>query len=248
MSTGFAGRVALVTGANRGIGYEVCRQLADQGVVVYLGARDAAKGEAAAAELTAGGGDVRFCAIDVASDPSVAAAARWMDAEAGRLDILVNNAGINFDVQVRTSEADLNTIKETLETNLFGAWRTTMAFLPLLRRSEHPRIVNVSSEVGGFGDTPGSPFGLTKMGGVLPAYAISKTALNALTVKLALDLKESGVLVNAVCPGFTATAPGTAEMGARPVREGAEGIVRAALLSDDGPTGGFFRDGQPLPW
>lgn len=132
-----------------------------------------------------------------------------------------------------------------LETNLFGAWRMTHAFLPLLRMSAHGRVVNVSSGAGSHGD---ASFGLTTNNGASASYGISKAALNALTVKFAVELADSGVLVNAACPGLTATAPGMEAMGARPVADGARSIVWAATLPDDGPTGGFFRDGQLLAW
>lgn len=160
----------------------------------------------------------------------------------------MNNAGINFDMWQQASGADLAQVHETLETNLFGPWRMCQAFLPLLRASAPSHIVNVSSQAGSFDATPGVPFTLIGMGGTVPGYGVSKAALNALTVKLAADLHESDVRINAVCPGFTATHPGTAEMGARPVEAGAASVVWAALLPPDGPTGGFFRDGQPLAW
>jgi NAD(P)-dependent dehydrogenase (short-subunit alcohol dehydrogenase family) len=230
--------IALVTGANRGIGFETCRQLAAKGYRVWLGARDSAKGEAAAASLRAEGLDVTALALDVASDESVAAAA----AQVPKLDVLVNNAGAWFDVQVPVSAVTMEFVHGAFETNLFGAWRCSQAFLPALKASAHGRIVNVSSEAGS----------LTRMtqraGGSLSAYAASKAALNAVTVKFAAALKADKILVNAVCPGFTATQPGTKEMGGRPVEDGAAGIVWAATLPDDGPTGGFFRDGQPFPW
>jgi NAD(P)-dependent dehydrogenase (short-subunit alcohol dehydrogenase family) len=236
--------LALVTGANRGLGLEVCRQLAQQGITVILTARDANKGEQSAQQLLEEGLAILFKPLDVADDDSVGQVAQNLQVEFGYLDILINNAGINFDFQQPTLEADLEDVQRTLNTNLFGAWRTTQAFLPLLRKSHHGRIVNVSSGAGSFA----GPRGLQEQGEGLPAYAISKAALNALTVKLSRSLQETGILVNAVCPNFTATYPGTEEMGARPVAEGAAGIVWAALLPDDGPTGGFFRDEQPLPW
>jgi NAD(P)-dependent dehydrogenase (short-subunit alcohol dehydrogenase family) len=222
--------VAVVTGGNRGIGLEVCRQLAEQGHTVVLGSRDPAKGRAAAAGL-----DVRVCALDVADDASVVAAARWVREELGRVDVLVNNAAILYDSGARAVTADLDTVHRALETNLFGAWRAVQAFLPLLRESPHPRIVNVSSESGS----------LAHMVGGIPAYGVSKAALNAMTRLLAGELRRDGFLVNAVCPGWTDTDMG---QGGRPVSEGAASVVWAAVLPDDGPTGGFFRDGEPLPW
>ncbi len=159
--------------------------------------------------------------------------------------MLVNNAGINFDYTQRTSSADLGMVHETLETNFFGAWRVCEALLPLLRASEHGRIVNVSSEAGSSFTSPG---GMASVGGVLPAYTVSKAALNAFTVKLAADLKDTNILVNAVCPGLVTTSPEAEAAGGRPVPEGAASMVWAAALPGDGPTGGFFRDGEPLSW
>jgi NAD(P)-dependent dehydrogenase (short-subunit alcohol dehydrogenase family) len=223
--------VAMVTGANRGIGREVCRQLADLGYTVVLGARDPEKGERAATEL-----GVQACQLDVANEASVRAAADLVADLFGRCDVLVNNAAILYDTWARASSANLDEIRAALETNLLGAWRTTLAFLPLLRASAHGRIVNVSSEGGS----------LTSMSGGTPAYSVSKAALNALTRVLAAELRAERILVNAVCPGWTATDMGG--RGGRPVRDGAASVVWAVTLPDDGPTGGFFRDGRPLPW
>jgi NAD(P)-dependent dehydrogenase (short-subunit alcohol dehydrogenase family) len=228
--------VALVTGGNRGIGLEVCRQLARNGHDVILGSRDREKGERAAegARGEAGGargGAVRVVQLDVADDESVRRAAE----EIGALDILVNNAAILYDTWARAESADLGEVREALETNLFGAWRTTQAFLPHLRRSAHGRVVNVSSESGS----------LNGMSGGTPAYSVSKAGLNALTRILASELRPDGILVNAVCPGWTDTDMG---QGGRPVEQGAASVVWAAELPDEGPTGGFFRDGRPLAW
>lgn len=220
--------VALVTGGNRGIGLEVCRQLARNGHEVILGSRDVAKGERAA-----GGIDerVRVLRLDVADQESVHRAA----GEIERLDVLVNNAAILYDTWANATDADLDEVHAALETNLFGAWRTTQTFLPHLRRSGHGRIVNVSSGSGS----------LSEMSAGTPAYSVSKAGLNALTRILAAELRGDGILVNAICPGWTDTDMG---QGGRPVAEGAAGIVWAAELPDGGPTGGFFRDGRPLAW
>lgn len=195
---------------------------------MVLGARDIEKGERAAAGLE---GSVRAIQLDVSDDASVRAAA----AAVARVDVLVNNAAILYDTANRAESVDLGVVHEGFETNLFGAWRCAQAFLPALRRSEHPRIVNVSSGGGQ----------LNGMGGGTPTYGVSKAALNALTLKLADELRGEGFRVNAVCPGWTATDMGG---GGRPVPEGAAGIVWAATLGDDGPTGGSFRDEQPLEW
>ncbi len=237
--------IALVTGANRGIGLEVVRQLAAQGMTVILAARDMTKAQDAAEALKGIGLNVIPKVVDVADDASVRTLAEAVAAEFGHLDILVNNAAGYVDWMETASTADLAAVHTLLETNLFGAWRMTQAFLPLLRQSAHGRVVNVSSGAGSHGDTN---FGLTTNNGASASYGISKAALNALTVKFAVELAGSGVLVNAACPGLTATAPGMEAMGARPVADGARSIVWVATLPDDGPTGGFFRDGQPLAW
>ena len=217
--------LAVVTGANRGIGLEVVRQLAARGYDVVLGSRDLERGRAAAAGL-----DVTVRQLDVTDPDSVAQLA--LD----RCDVLVNNAAIHYDTWQRAPAADLGVVEEALQANLLGAWRMVEAVLPLLRRSPHARIVNVSSGAGS----------ITTMGSGAPAYSVSKAALNALTRLLAADLRADGILVNSVCPGWVATDMGGA--GGRPVAEGAAGIVWAATLPDDGPTGGFFRDGRPITW
>ena len=240
------GHVVLVTGAARGIGREVTRQLAGMGATVLVGARDADHARATAKEL-GGAGDVRALevALDVADDASVQAAARALERDPGRLDVLVNNAAAYVDWSETASGADLTAARQVLDVNLFGAWRLTNALLPLLRQSPHPRIVNVSSGAGSHGD---DQFGLTRRGGTAASYGISKAALNALTSTLAAELAGSPILVNAVCPGLTATWPGAEHMGARPVADGAASVLWAAALPDDGPSGELRRDGQPLPW
>jgi NAD(P)-dependent dehydrogenase (short-subunit alcohol dehydrogenase family) len=237
--------LALVSGATGGIGFEVCRQLAKNGITVILTGRDSEKAIAAADKLVGEGLDVVPKTLNVADEENVRKLANEIEQEYGRLDILFNNAAAFADWSETASSSDLNATRAVFETNLFGSWRTAQLFLPLLRRSQHPRIVNVSSGGGSHGDMQ---FGLTTNGGTSASYGISKAALNALTTKLAVELNGTGILVNAVCPGFTATAPGMEAMGARPISEGAASVAWAALLPDDGPTGGFFRDGKPLPW
>ena len=224
--------VALVTGANRGLGLEVSRQLAARGYVVLLTARDRAKAEAAAEGL---GENVHALALDVADADAPARTAAQVGERWGALDALVNNAAVHYDTWQAAVDADWTIVDEAFRTNFFGAWRAARAFVPLLRRSGHGRIVNVSSEAGS----------LASMGAGTPAYATSKAALNALTRILAAELRKDRILVNAVCPGWTATDMGG---GGRPVVDGARGIVWAATLADDGPSGGFFRDRRPLPW
>ncbi|WFB06821.1 SDR family NAD(P)-dependent oxidoreductase [Streptomyces sp. LX-29] len=233
------GTVSLVTGGNRGLGFEICRQLAERGHTVLLSARSLDSAGTAARRLMgegAEGGEVRPLLLDVTDDAGVKAAAERVADRYGRLDVLVNNAAITYDTWQRALTADLDVVREAAETNLYGPWRTARAFAALLRASAHPRMVNVSSEAGS----------LTGMAGGTPAYAVTKAALNALTRMLAAELGPDGVLVNAVCPGWVATDMGGA--GGRPVDAGAAGVVWAATLPDTGPTGGFFRDGRPLPW
>lgn len=231
-----ASPVSLVTGANRGIGLETCRQLAELGHVVVLTARSAASAADAADALGDDAGRIHAVRLDVADPESAAAAADEVRARFGRLDALINNAAIGYDPGERASSADLAAVRAALETNLLGAWQVTLAFLPLLRRSAAARIVNVSSEAGS----------VARIGGGSPAYTTSKVGLNALTKMLAAELRGSGILVNAVCPGWVATDMGGA--GGRPVAAGAAGVVWAATLPEGGPTGGFYRDGRPLPW
>ena len=239
--------VALVTGASRdrGLGFEVCRQLAARGTIVLLTARDPAKAEALGQRLQREGLDVRPHALDVASDSSVERLAATVRTEFGRLDVLVNNANAVYDAGGKALETDMGLVRKALETNLLGAWRMAKAFAPLLAASPRARIVNVGSGAGTFSDPA---WGLRPNQQGVPAYAVSKAALHALTVKLAEEFRPAGVLVNAVCPGFVATYEGTEAYGARPVPEGADGIVWAALLPADGPTGGLFRDGRPIGW
>jgi NAD(P)-dependent dehydrogenase (short-subunit alcohol dehydrogenase family) len=229
-------QLALVTGGNRGIGFEVCRQLATRGYVVLLTARDAGKARAAADRLSSVG-NVEPLVLDVANPHSTTKAAADIAIRYGRLDVLVNNAGIHYDTWETAGNAAIDgAVTEAITTNLLGPWRTCQAFLPLMRKSRAGRIVNVSSESGS----------LAQMGAGPPAYQVTKAALNALTRTLAGELRDARILVNAVCPGWVATDMGGS--GGRPVAEGAAGIVWAATLPDNGPTGGFFRDGKPLPW
>jgi NAD(P)-dependent dehydrogenase (short-subunit alcohol dehydrogenase family) len=233
---------ALVTGANKGIGKEIARQLAAAGLTVYIGSRDAGRGARAVEEI---GGDTRLLVLDVTDEGGVADAARQVE----RLDILVNNAGIMADGRPAT-EAGIDSFRRTYETNVFGVLAITNAFLPALRRSEAPRIVNVSSGTGSleWSADPERPFALSAGSGA--AYRSSKTALNALTLFYAQALAAEGFKVNALAPGLRATdlnALAAASDG--DPAEGAAGAVRLALLPDDGPTGGFFSwDGTPVPW
>ena len=227
------GRVALVSGGNRGIGLEVCRQLAERSHTVVMGSRDEEQGRAAAAGLPEG---VIVRQLDVADPESVERLSRSIE-EFGRLDILVNNAAISNDEGQRGADADLDRVKESLEANLLGAWRLCEMAIPLMQRNGYGRIVNVSTGLAALED----------MGGGSPGYRVSKTALNALTRILASELRGSGILVNAVNPGWVQTDMGGSG-ATRSVEEGAEALVWAATLPNSGPTGGFFQDRRPVPW
>jgi len=208
-------------------------QLAERGFRVVVAARDARRAAVFADSLT---GDAVPATLDVADPDSIASFARRVRDDVGACDVLVNNAAIDYDTDQRASSADLERVARDINTNVFGAWRLTQALIPLLRESGQGRIVNVSSGAGQLHD----------MGGGTPAYKISKVALNALTRMFAAELKQHGILVNSVCPGWVATDMGGA--GGRPVEEGARGIVWAATLPDHGPSGGFFRDGHAIDW
>ena len=228
------GRVALVSGGNRGIGLEVCRRLAEEGLTVILGSRDEERGRQAAEALPGG---VAVRQLDVADAASVERLAASVEKDFGRLDVLVNNAAISNDDGQSGAEADLDRVKEALEANLFGAWRLCEAAIPHMRRGGYGRIVNVSTGLAVLED----------MGGGSPGYRISKTSLNALTRILASELRGSGILVNAVNPGWVQTDMG-GQNANRTVEEGADGVVWAATLPNNGPTGGFFRDRRHVAW
>jgi NAD(P)-dependent dehydrogenase (short-subunit alcohol dehydrogenase family) len=230
-------RIALVTGANRGIGFEVCRQLAQlSNMFVILTARNFEKGQSATRLLKDKGMDISFYQLDVSNNTDIKNIALQIEQQYGRLDVLVNNAAILYDSWQEAINADLQVVNRALETNLFGPWRLCQVFIPLLKKNKYGRIVNVSSGAGS----------LHYMQGGAPAYGISKVALDALTRKLAFELKRNGILVNSGDPGWVAIDMGG--QGGRPVKEGANGIVWAATLPEDGPTGGFFYDGRPEEW
>jgi NAD(P)-dependent dehydrogenase (short-subunit alcohol dehydrogenase family) len=210
-----------------------------------MGARDHARGEKAAAELRALGLPVAFIQIDVTSQPDVDRAVAEVERTRGRLDILVNNAGVAVD-WFPGSELTVEALRETFETNVFGVFRVTKAFLPLLKKSEHGRIVNMSSGLGSMTRHSNPTGGLT-LRNMLLAYSASKAALNMMTVQFANELRDAGIKVNSACPGFTATDMNEYR-GKRTVEQGAATPVRLALLPDDGPTGGVFSDDGPEPW
>lgn len=240
-------KIALVTGANRGIGRATALALADRGCVVLVTSRTEA-GRAVTESIRARGQSAHFYRLDVGSQPSIEEAMQKIDQDFGRLDILINNAGIHYDTFQNTLTADFAIVDEAWRVNTLGPWRTTKAAHDLLRRSVErskyraqpgtgARVVNVSSSSGSFRDSwPGTP-----------AYSVTKAALNMLTLKMAADLKEDGILVNAVCPGWVRTDMGGAAAPRSP-EEGAASVLWPAFLPDDGPTGGFFRDGEAVSW
>lgn len=239
-------KIALITGGNKGIGLETARQLGKQGVTVLLGARDVAKGEAAAAALEKEGIDAHAIEIDVTKEASVRKAAERVAKEFGHLDILINNAGVMLeDEDKQVTEMSLETWRRTFETNFFGLIDTTQAFLPLLRKSAAGRIVNLSSILGSitFHATPGSPVYDAKR----PAYDVSKSAVNAYTVHLAYELKDTKIKVNAAHPGWVKTDMGGAEAPME-LPDGARTSVALATLDAKGPNGAFVHMGEPLPW
>jgi NAD(P)-dependent dehydrogenase (short-subunit alcohol dehydrogenase family) len=231
-------RVAVVSGANRGIGFEICSQLARAGVRVVLTSRDTAKGKAARKILSDAGLSVVFHPLDVTSARSIDALATFVAKEFGSADILVNNAGVLLDPRgTRFIDSGIDTYRATLDINLLGALRVTQALLPLMIERNYGRIVNLSSGLGQ----------LAGMGTGTPAYRISKTALNALTCIVAAETAGTNVLVNAACPGWVRTDMGGPD-APRTVAEGADTAVWLATLPADGPTGGYFRDRKKIAW
>ena len=238
------GKVALVTGGNKGIGFEIVRGLAQKGAIVLLGARDRSAGEAAAEILRSEGLDVRFLPIDVTDPESVATAAIRIGADFGHLDILVNNAAISPEHGVPPSEADPKLLRDTYETNVFGLVSVTQAMLPLLRSAEAGRIVNMSTGLASLKLTSGrdAPFNFTR----LLAYNSSKTAVNGVTVAFANELMDTPIKGNAANPGLCATDLSSGK--GRPASEGAAVAINLALLGEDGPTGGLYGDDGQVPW
>jgi NAD(P)-dependent dehydrogenase (short-subunit alcohol dehydrogenase family) len=229
-------KTAFVTGANKGIGYEVARRLAGRGFQVFVGARNRDAGRKAAAEITRTGGEAIFLEIDVADDASVTAAAREFAKATDYLDVLVNNAGIIVDGDNAILEVSDELLRQTLETNTLGALRVTRAFVALLMKSKAPRVINVSSSGGQL--TGGAD-------GWSPGYCISKTALNAVTSQLATALPKFAV--NSVCPGWVRTDMG-GRNATRSVEEGADTIVWLAVNAPQKLTGKFLRDRKEIPW
>jgi NAD(P)-dependent dehydrogenase (short-subunit alcohol dehydrogenase family) len=241
-----AKKVALITGANKGIGFEVARQVGKAGCTVLVGARNVELGREATAKLKAEGVDARFIAIDVVKHDTIKRAADEIARDFGRLDILVNNAGIAaIGKDGAPSVADVDAVRTTIETNFIGALAVTQAMLPLLKKSAAARIVNVSSELGsitGHGE-PNWKFANVRAIG----YSASKAAMNMMTAQLALELAGTPIKVISANPGFTATDLNQ-NRGHQTVEQGAAETIRLALLGPDGPTGGFFETGGALPW
>lgn len=231
-------KVAIVTGGNRGIGFEICRQLAGKGIHVVLTSRDAALGKAACGKLAAQGLPVEFHKLDVTSARSIEALAAFIKKKFGGVDILVNNAGIMIDPHgARLADSDLKIVRATLETNTLAPLALIQAMLPLMKMRKYGRIVNMSSGLGQ----------LAEMAGGTPAYRISKTALNAVTRIAAAEARGSDILVNSACPGWVRTDMGGSS-APRMVEQGADTPVWLATLPDGGPTGGYFRDRKAIPW
>ncbi|CAN5545827.1 SDR family oxidoreductase [soil metagenome] len=240
-------KTALITGANKGIGLETARQLGKKDITVLVGARDISKGKAAAEELRQDGIDAHPLEIDVSDPASIRKAAAKVESDFGRLDILVNNAGVMVDDRKKkASEQSLDTWRKTFDTNVFGLIATTNAFLPLLRQSDAGRIVNLSSILGSieYHATPGSPVYESKE---TPAYNVSKAAVNAYTVQLVHELKDTAVKVNAAHPGWVKTDMG-GEGAMMEIADGAKTSVELATVGADGPNGTFVHMGKPLPW
>jgi NAD(P)-dependent dehydrogenase (short-subunit alcohol dehydrogenase family) len=237
-------QVALITGANKGIGKEIARQLGKRGLTVLVAARDAGRGETAAKQLRDEGLDARFIHLDVTAADTVARAAKQVEAELGRLDVLVNNAGIAVG-RAKASEVDLDSVRKTFETNVFAVIAVTQAFLPLLRKAPNGRIVNISSGLGSLARMSDPKFEFATASGV--SYPASKTALNAVTVAFANELRQTRIKVNAADPGYTATDLNN-HSGPRTVEQGARAAVRLATLNEDGPTGTFIDEDGPQPW
>lgn len=231
------GRVALVTGGNRGIGLEIARQLAAHGHHVILGSRDRASGESSAAGLEKLGYSSSAVELDVTDASSIKSAVLEVIEEFGRIDVLVNNAGVAIDAGQQPSDPDFDRIRTTLDTNLFGAWGCASAVLPHMRAAGYGRIVNLTSNMASLGLTADAES---------PAYRISKAALNMLTVVLAAEVRDEGVLVNAASPGYTRTD--MSPKATRTVERGADTPVWLATLPPDGPSGGYFYEREALPW
>jgi NAD(P)-dependent dehydrogenase (short-subunit alcohol dehydrogenase family) len=231
-------KIAVVTGANRGMGFEVSRQLAKADMQVILTSRDPEKGQQAAEQLQREGFDVIYYPLDVANSESIKIFSQFIRQKFGRVDVLINNAGLMIDApEISVFDAKVDTLRKTMETNVYGPFQLIQALVPLMKEHQYGRIVNVSSGMGQ----------LTDMGGGYPGYRLSKVSLNALTRIFANELEGTNILVNTMCPGWVKTDMGGPDATRTP-EQGVDTMVWLATLPDGGPTGGFFRDRQPIPW
>jgi len=231
------GRIAVVTGSNRGIGFEVCRQLAQRGVRIILTSRDENKGQSAVRRLEAEGLEADYYPLDVTDPGSIQRLRDFVERQYGRLDILVNNAAVYLDDRHSLLAVDYDLLRLTMDTNAYGPLLLTQAFVPLMRKNGYGRIVNVSSGIGELSD----------LGSSWPAYRLSKILLNIQTRIIARELRGSNILINAMCPGWVRTDMG-GPGAPLSIEEGADTIVWLALLPDGGPQGGYFRDRRPIDW
>jgi len=246
-------KIAMVTGANRGLGFEISRQLGLKGMTVLMGARDSEKGEKAAVVLRGEDLDTRAIALDVTNPASITSAVDAIRSDFGRLDVLVNNAAVLQDIGVQPSALGEDVLRSTFEVNFFGPYRLTQQLLPLLKKSNQGRIVNLGTQVAALNQLadPESPL----KDDICPAYQASKNALNVMTLVFAKELRESGIKVNSVCPGWVMTDMGHEDLpdygdAVRPMsaREAVEKLIWLMTLPEDGPTGGFFSEGELVPW
>ncbi len=240
----FAGDVALISGANKGIGFETARGLGARKITVLVGARDQWRGQTAVEKLRAEGADARFVRLDVTDRATIERAAEWIGQEFGRLDILINNAGIG-EWNAKPSNVDLAKVREVYETNFFGPVALIQAMLPLLRKSKHGRIVNVTSTLGSLTIASDTNSGLGDF--LALGYCTSKSALNSMTIQFAKELRDTPIKVNTICPGYCATDLNN-HSGPRTAAQGAVAAIQYATLGEDGPTGGFFNENGSIPW
>jgi len=238
-------RVALVTGAAKGIGFEIAKKLAARNITVLIGIRNQERGVKAQEQLRRNALDAHFILLDVTEAMSIQASVGRIKDEFRRLDILVNNAGIMIDSETGIAELDKTIFQNTLETNAFGPLLLTQACLPLMKSNSYGRIVNMSSILGSLTDiaSPDSPHAEVQA----PAYRLSKTLLNGITVLLAAQMRGTNILINSVCPGWVRTDMG-GDQAPLSAEQGADTPVWLATLPDGGPSGGFFRERQPIPW
>ena len=239
-------RIALVTGANRGLGFAICRQLAQKGIAVILAARDPDKGQAVCSQLNREGIDIGHTVqLDVNSEDSIQTAIEQINNNFGRLDILVNNAGIVVDDKATILDMKADVLHKTLQTNFYGPLALCQSCIPIMRAGHYGRIVNISSTLGSLAEI--TDFGSPYSGSQTPAYRLSKTILNGLTALIAREVKDDNILVNSVCPGWIRTDMGGNQAPLSP-EEGADTPVWLATLPDDGPSGGFFRERKRIAW